>query len=364
MLRDAYGRPLETLRISVTERCNFKCFFCHSEGVSWNVVKEMSVEELELIAEALSKIGMKYVKFTGGEPLVRPDLVEIVRSFVSHGFTDVSLTTNGYLLSLYASRLREAGLKWVNVSLHTLNREKFKRITGVDGLPKVLEGLKEAKENDLEVRINVVVLKGINEDEILDIIKYSLEEGFSVHVIELHPVGKAKEHFDRYHSKTLEDVKRWLFEHANAFQVRKLHNRPRFYIGKNFVELVEPVSNPLFCAGCSRLRVSPDGKFYPCINVNDVFFDAYPILKSDLPREEKVEAVIRGVLELNDLRKPYHMWNMAFERSIKNNQNPKLERLALPKRAKLQFARALLSRGDTGEEGIRSSTLRVQGTSL
>jgi len=365
MIRDAYGRPLATLRVAVTEKCNFRCVFCHSEGVD-SSTEEMNVEDYRIIAKATSLLGISYVKFTGGEPLLRKDLEEIISIFKENGFREVSLTTNGFSLASRAHALKSAGLDWVNVSLHSLRRERFAKITGVDALDRVIRGIEEALLEGIEVRINIVVLKGINDDEVVDVVKFALDLGASVHVIELHPVGRGAKVFKEFHaSEPMKALVNWLERVAEKKEVRPLHNRPRYYIGDSFVEIIEPVGNPYFCAGCSRLRLSPDGKFYPCINVSDMYFNSLPILRSNSSPKTKVERVIEGILELNDFRKPYYMWNIEYERRAnKRFATDGIKRIDLPRRAKLQFLRLLRVTGGRREAELRGSALRVQGSPL
>jgi len=359
MIRDAYGRPLSTLRVAVTEKCNFKCIFCHSEGLL-EAKDELTLLDFKVVAEATARLGMKYVKFTGGEPLLRPDIQLIIRVFSERGFEDISMTTNGFLLYLKARELARAGLKWVNVSLHSLKEDRFERITGVRALRNVLKGIEEAQKAGLEVRLNVVVLKGINEDEIKDIIKFGIERGMSLHVIELHPVGKGAAVFGAYHSSdTMKELRKWLEQASERRGLRPLHNRPRYYFGKAFVELVEPVGNPFFCSGCTRLRLSPDGRFYPCINVSNIFYNALPALRSELTFEEKVEKVMEGILNLNDMRRPYYMWNIDFERKSELPRRTLFNRIDVPKRAKLQFSRRTGISGTSREAELCDSALRA-----
>ena len=352
---------MATLRVAVTERCNFRCVFCHSEGIG-SSTEELKTEDYQIIAKATSLLGISYVKFTGGEPLLRSDLEEIISIFKENGFREVSLTTNGFLLPSRAHALKLAGLDWVNVSLHSLKRERFAKITGVDALDRIIKGIKEALSEGIEVRINVVVLKGINDDEVVDVVKFALDLGASVHVIELHPVGRGAKVFKELHaSEPMRALVSWLERVAEKKEVRPLHNRPRYYVRGSFVELIEPVGNPYFCAGCSRLRLSPDGKFYPCINVSDVYFNSLPVLRSDSSPEEKVERVIEGILELNDFRRPYYMWNVEYERKVVNRlASNKIERIDLPRRAKLQFVRLLRVAGSRREAELRGGALRAQ----
>ena len=292
----------------------------------------------EVISTAFEILGANSVKFTGGEPLLRKDVVEIVSAFFT--YPDVSMTTNGYLLKDKACDLMEAGLKRVNVSLHSLRPDRFARITGTSPIAyeRVLTGIKTAKECGLKVALNFVLLKGINEDEVIDIIEFASRNGFNLHIIELHPVGKGAYTFSTMHSQ-LEEVKKYLEKRATFKRIRDLHNRPQYYVDGIVVELVEPVGNPYFCAGCTRLRLSPEGLLYPCLNVNNIYVNLKEIIDKSGSFEEAVNNVIDAALFLNDLRKPYYMWNLEFERKVNIKIKPPF-RLWLPKRAKLQFLRS------------------------
>ncbi len=340
MIRDAYGRPLKSLRVSLTRACNFNCMFCHSEGMPPNGKGLLGPRHYEVISNAFKVLEVSSVKFTGGEPLLRRDVVEIVSAFST--YPDVSMTTNGYLLKDKACDLMEAGLKRVNVSLHSLKPNRFARITGTSpaAFERVLTGIMTAKECGLKVALNFVLLKGVNEDEVIDIIEFAAKNGFNLHIIELHPVGKGAQTFTTMHSQ-LEEVKKYLEERASFKKIRDLHNRPQYYVDGIVVELVEPVGNPYFCAGCTRLRLSPEGLLYPCLNVNDVYVDLKEIIDKSESYIEAVDNVIDAVLFLNDLRKPYYMWNLEFEKRINIKIKPPF-RLWLPKRAKLQFLRSNL----------------------
>ncbi len=298
----------------------------------------MEVKHYRVVARAFSELDVTSVKFTGGEPLLRPDVVEIVEAFKD--FRDISLTTNGFLLKDLACSLRDAGLKRVNVSLHSLRPKVFAKITGTsqNALERVLMGIFTAKECGLNVALNFVLLRGMNDDEVKDIINFAIDNGLNLHIIELHPVGKAINDFSARHSP-LDEVKKYLEAIADYKSVRELHNRPQYYVKGITIELVEPVGNPYFCAGCTRLRLSPEGLLYPCLNVNDVYVNIKKAIDESSSFDEAVRKVIDLILHLNDLRRPYYMWNLEFERNVRVHTRPGF-RLWLPKRAKLQFLRS------------------------
>ena len=190
---DSFERPIEYLRVSVTDRCNLRCVYCMpEEGVKF--IPHASIlryEEIVRIVRVAVGMGMKHVRLTGGEPLVRADIVELVRQLAAiPGLDDLSMTTNGILLERYAEPLAEAGLKRVNISLDTLRPERFRRITRLGTLEKVLRGREAALKAGLKpVKINVVVVRGLNDDEVVDLARLSLEEDWHVRFIEVMPLG-------------------------------------------------------------------------------------------------------------------------------------------------------------------------------
>ncbi len=323
-MHDAYGRPLRSLRVSVTDKCNFNCIFCHREGQTGS--GELKVEEILLVAEVLREIGVVHVKLTGGEPLLRRDIVEVVRGLKRLKYEDVSITTNGYLLQFLAKDLKDAGLDRINVSLHSLKRERFKKITNVDGLERVLSGIEKAIEEGLNVCLNFVILKGINEDEIWDMVNFVLERGIGLHIIELHPVQKGKEVFDKHYWD--EKIEEKLKEMGARLEIRDLHYRPRFVFNNGaFVELVRPVNNPIFCAGCTRIRLTSDGYLKPCLMREDGVY-IKDILESELSKEEKKRLILEKVKEVNRMRRPSALWPLHFNKFI--NGRPRIERISLP----------------------------------
>ena len=276
-LCDAYGRSLNNLRISVTQRCNLNCFFCHKEGED-AFGQELTPTEITDIVKMACKLGMKKVKITGGEPLLREDIVEIVSSIAQHA-DEVSLTTNGFLLEEKAKALRSAGLQRVNVSLHAMNSDTFKEITGRTGLQQVEKGIAAALENHLEpVKVNMVVLKGINDHEVHQMIDFTTHLGAILQLIEFQPVQNDNWNpWNRFHSD-LSAIERWLKENSFKIQERAMHRRKKYYLKSNdgvaCVEVVKPMHNSEFCHSCTRLRVTSDGKLKPCLLRNGNLVDA------------------------------------------------------------------------------------------
>jgi GTP 3',8-cyclase len=270
MLTDAWGRAVTDLRVSVTKRCNFSCVYCHDEGLG-PVARpgaphgeELTVAEIERLVSVAREFGVRSVKFTGGEPLVRDDLEEIVARTVRQ-VPDVSLTTNGSLLAPRAEALRDAGLKRVNVSIDSLDPETFRSIRH-GALAPVLAGVHAAIRVGLTpVKLNLVVFRA-TVDSIPRMIEYvGGEEGLRLQLIQFMPELVQ----DRRFSVDLSLVRAWLEEHASRVLVREMHHRRIYRFGKTEVELVDPVRNPEFCANCHRIRVTHRGELKGCLNRND-----------------------------------------------------------------------------------------------
>lgn len=277
-LTDAFGRTISSLRISLTQRCNLRCIYCHHEGDGRDVKNEMSVKTITNIVEASKKFGINKVKFSGGEPLMRDDFEIILQALPE--LREISATTNGTFLSERAQSLAESGLSRVNVSLPTLSPEKYRKITG-GNIDNVFKGIDAAVECLAPVKLNMVMLRGINEDEITKMMDFTqkYEGKVILQLIEL-----------MYSQKTLEykvninEVEKFLESKASEIKERKMHRRKKYYIDGVEVELVRPIDNSHFCANCNRLRITSDGKLKPCLLRNDNLVDV-----NDKEPEEIVE---------------------------------------------------------------------------
>lgn len=301
LLHDPFGRPVNSLRISLTQRCNFKCFFCHMEGEQ-NAYGELSAEEIGRLVEVASDLGMGKVKLTGGEPLLRKDIVEIVYRIAPHA-EEVSMTSNGALLEKYAEELHEAGLRRVNISLHSLDPEKFKRITGCDATDSVKRGVRAAVEAGLEpVKLNMVVLKGINDEEISSMIAFSKACGAILQLIEFQPIQAGTEPYWERFYHDLRSIEEMLQANSLRVKVRELQRRRQYYLkGGGVVEAVRPMHNTGFCKNCTRLRVTSDGKLKPCLMRNDNLVDVMPLIRGNAEPKALEEAFREAVSR----REPY-----------------------------------------------------------
>ena len=265
-LKDPYNRTVTNLRISLTSRCNLRCIYYHAEG-EVNPREQMSAADIAELMQVGVKFGIKSVKFTGGEPLLRRDLVDIVRS-VPPG-VESSMTTNGTLLAEKAAALKEAGLARVNVSLDTLRPERYAAITGKDCLADVLAGIDAAVEVGLTpVKLNMVLLEGINEDELDDFMAFvRSKRDLILQVIELMEFNECKFHGD------VDSVEQELNERATRVVTRRMHHRKKYCLDGAEVEVVRPLHNTEFCKFCNRLRLTSDGKLKPCLLRSDNLVD-------------------------------------------------------------------------------------------
>lgn len=289
MMVDSHGRKVTGLRMALTPRCNLRCIYCHHEG-EVKPEKEISGEMVVSVAEAAAGLGIRNLKFTGGEPLLRKDLVDLI-SQMPQGL-DISLTTNGIFLAEQAQALAGAGLDRVNISLDSLRPETYGAITGCKegDLEKALAGIDAAREAKLEpIKLNVVVLKR-NENEIPDLIEFSKEKGLILQLIELLDLKNLGISGD------IESIERGLQATANAIRTREMHRRKKYFLDGAEVEVVRPMDNTEFCANCTRLRVTSDGKIKPCLLRND------NLIEIDTCDREKIK---RLLLLANKRREPF-----------------------------------------------------------
>lgn len=303
MIRDDYGRPVLNLRISVTQRCNLRCPYCHREGESANPPTEMTKDEIVRIVRVAVGLGMSRVKLTGGEPLLRSDIVNIVKDIADvRGLRDLSMTTNGTDLVSLAKRLRGSGLKRVNISIPSLNAETYRALMGGD-LRNVLKGIREAVGAGLfPVKLNMLVLRNVNDDEISKMIKFSERSGTILQMIELEPLNISTSYYKRYHH-ALDDVEKELKKQARRVVTRgDMQNRKVYFLPKTKVEVVRPIENTEFCLCCTRLRVTSDGWLKPCLMRNDNLVDVLTPLRNGADEKELRKLFLEAVKR----REPYH----------------------------------------------------------
>ncbi|OGS49969.1 MAG: cyclic pyranopterin phosphate synthase MoaA [Erythrobacter sp. RIFCSPHIGHO2_12_FULL_63_10] len=295
-LVDGFKRPISYLRLSVTDRCDLRCSYCMPERMQFLPRKEvLSLEELYGLSLGFIARGVTKIRVTGGEPLVRRDITDLFRALGRHIGTDLeelTLTTNGTQLADHADALASAGVRRVNISLDTRDRALFARLSRRDALPQVLEGIAAAKAAGLKVKLNAVALKGINEEEIPDLIAWAHGEGFDLTLIEVMPLGEVEaDRVDHYLPLSLVRAKleqRWSLAPladntggpARYFRVEETGGR---------LGMITPLTEN-FCSGCNRIRVTATGQLYPCLGGGERV-DLRAALRSDEPERELERAL-------------------------------------------------------------------------
>ncbi len=299
-LVDAFARRITYLRLSVTDRCDLRCAYCMPEAMQFLPKREiLSLEELHQLSLAMIARGIRKIRLTGGEPLVRRDMIDLVQALgrkLGDGLDELTLTTNGTQLAAHAEALARAGVRRINVSLDTLDRELFARLTGRDRLGDVLAGIRAAREAGLAVKINAVALKGVNAGELPDLIGWAHGEGHDLTLIEVMPLGEIDE--DRAeHYLPLSAVRDTLEARWTLTDLADNTGGPARYVriaqtgGR--LGFITPLTNN-FCASCNRIRVTATGQLFACLGGAEKV-DLRAALRSDAP-EPALEAALNEAL--------------------------------------------------------------------
>jgi cyclic pyranopterin phosphate synthase len=308
VLKDKCNRPLLNLRISITQRCNLRCDYCHKEGeeigsCSRGTAEEMTVDEITRIAKIAIGLDIARIKLTGGEPLMRKDLCDIVKGIAATpGLKDLSLTTNGTLLGFQAQELRACGLRRVNISLPTLNADVYHKLT--EGrIENALEGVKAAVAAGLyPVKLNMLILNDVNVDAVPEMMDFARQTGTILQLIELDPINVSDAYFSVYH-RFLNEHEEMLRQKAVQIETRRfMHNRHIYHLPDVTVEVVHPTENSEFCQHCTRLRVTSDGKLKTCLMRNDNLIDLLTPMRQGASDQELTALFVRA----NQLREPYN----------------------------------------------------------
>lgn len=303
-VKDDYERPIISLRISITNRCNVNCIYCHHDGMLESS-SEMTSDEIYEICRIAKKIGVEKIRLSGGEPLVRKDIVEIVQKVASLDFKDISITTNGIFLEKYAKDLKDAGLDRINVSLDTLNEETYKNIVGKNALQRVKDGIIESCEVGLyPVKINMVIMNNINNDEIMDMFEFTKEHGVILQLIEIIESESCDDNdFNSMYHYPLAEFEKYLAEIADEIKVREfMQDRKKYFIDGGEIEVVHPVDNTNFCKNCTRLRITPEGQIKPCLLRNDNLVPLVEFIRDGSTDEELIDIFLKGIHN----REPYY----------------------------------------------------------
>jgi cyclic pyranopterin phosphate synthase len=305
-LVDQFQRRITYLRLSVIDRCDLRCTYCMPERQTFLPKSEvLSLEEMHRLALGFIARGVTKIRLTGGEPLVRRDMIELVWALgreVGQGLEELTLTTNGTRLAEFADDLRMAGVRRVNVSLDTLDRARFAKVTRRDQLPAVLEGIAAAKAVGLKVKINTVALKGVNEDEIADLVAWAHGEGHEITLIEVMPLGEVEQ--DRFdHYLPLTQVRAALEQRFTLEPDGHRSGGPARYVrvaetgGR--LGLITPLTSN-FCDGCNRVRITATGQLFACLGGREQV-DLRAALRSDDP-EAGLEAALNEAMRIKPER--------------------------------------------------------------
>lgn len=309
MLVDSFGRKIDYIRISVTERCNFRCLYCMPH-IPMDLGKEEDDVPLESILNFIKVAldeGVKKIRITGGEPLLRKGIVEFIAQIYAYSpKIDIALTTNAYLLAPLAVPLREAGLRRINISLDSLNKEKIKCIAQRDGLDKILEGIRAAKSAGFTLKLNMVPLKGVNEEDILEVLEYAMELDVGVRFIEFmeniyakeNTKGlKAKEILEQIQKKySFEVLDKDFFGPATLYRIMQKDKSPYIF------GIIAP-HNDDFCKSCNRVRLNSEGKLIPCLYYENAVDIKEAMLRGD------TEEILRNLKLCVENKPEKNDWN-------------------------------------------------------
>ena len=304
MLIDSFQRKISYIRVSVTDRCDFRCVYCMSEDMEFLPKKDvLSLEELDRLCNTFIDLGVKKLRITGGEPLVRKNIMQLFSNLgnkIGQGLEELTLTTNGSQLARYAKDLFDNKVKRINVSLDSLDKNKFKKITRNSDFNKVVKGIMAAKNAGLKIKINTVALKGINDNEILDLVKWCGENKFALTFIEVMPMGEIGEkRIDQY--MPLTEVRSLIKTRYSITDDPLKTGGPAKYVHCHETDQKIGFITPLthnFCEACNRVRITCTGKMYMCLGQED---------KEDLKkplRESENNDLLKKVIYKAILRKP------------------------------------------------------------
>ena len=299
-MKDKFGREIDYLRVSVTDKCNLRCIYCMDDKDNTFLKNDdkLTDDEIYRIVKESSELGIKKVRITGGEPLVRPNLVKLISRINSiSGIEEIYLTTNGILLADMIDELAANGLKGVNISLDSLKEERFNKLTRLGKLNKVLEAIDKATALGIKVKLNTVIVNDINKDEIIDFVNFTKEKNIDVRFIELMPIGVAI----NYKGVTNEEVLKVISENYSNYEevVRSKSSGPASYIklkdAKGKIGFISAISN-CFCENCNRIRLTPEGFLKQCLHF-DYGIDLKSKLRAGINDEELKKIIFDNIYD-------------------------------------------------------------------
>jgi cyclic pyranopterin phosphate synthase len=299
-LIDPFGRSIEYVRLSVTDRCDLRCFYCLPKGFKYfeEPSEWLNFAEIERVIKAFGELGVSRIRITGGEPLVRKHLPELAqRLSVLAGIEDLSLSTNAVQLKRYANQLRQANVSRLNVSLDSLNPQRFREITNGGKLEKVIDGLMAARAAGFSpIKINTVLMQGINDDESEDLVAFCIEHGFTLRFIETMPIGNTGRNASSYYI-SLQVIKERLAKKYELIPGMMPGGGPARYVQVAGTDLRIGFITPLsqhFCESCNRVRLAADGTLYLCLGQSDKV-ELRPLLRAGINDEQLKQVIVNSI---------------------------------------------------------------------
>jgi len=319
-LVDKFGRTVDYIRLSVTDRCDFRCVYCMTEDMKFLPRSQiLSLEELYLVAKAFIELGVKKIRLTGGEPMVRSDVMSLIEKLGAlPGLEELNLTTNGAQLDKYAPALKAAGVNRINISIDSLDAERFKRISRVGNLGKVLKGINAACSAGFDrIRLNSVIMRGYNEDEVIPLTEYALNRNIDIAFIEEMPLGEASDH-DREDTTCSNDWVRNVIEEKYELlnSTAKTAGPSRYVqvVGKdNRIGFISPVTHN-FCEECNRVRVTVEGRLLLCLG-NEHSIDLRAILRDETASFDDLKEAIVASMDIKPER--HYFYDTDHEQPVR-----------------------------------------------
>ena len=317
---DSFGRNIDYLRFSVTDRCDLRCRYCMPEKMSFSQKKDMlNLDQLKTLTDVLIRVGIKKIRITGGEPFVRKDIISFLQYLNYYKkkqlLKEITLTTNGTLLEKYSEELKQNGIERLNVSIDSLIPEKYSFITNGGKIDNVLKGIEKASNLGIKIKINVVLLKNFNEDEIISLIKWSAKNDFNITFIEIMPLGEIKYSRDTQYLP-ISVAKKKIENTYPLVDCNYTTNGPsKYYRTKEFSSLIgfiSPISNH-FCETCNRIRITSNGFLYSCLG-----HESATNLKNSLEKND-IEELERKIISSIKKKPEKHFFNI-------NDKDPAIKR--------------------------------------
>lgn len=318
-LTDTFGRSISYLRLSVTDRCDFRCIYCMAEDMTFLPRQQiLSLEELGQIGAAFARLGVTKIRITGGEPLVRQGIVQLVEHLARQGLRDLSMTTNGARLAQFAPALAKAGLRRVNISLDSLRPDRFRDLTRTGKLTDVLSGIQAAKTAGFQgVKINCVVMRNRNADEIVPLTQFALDQGIDITFIEEMPIGAVTSHDRASEHFSSAAIREHLSRHWTMDPSTHNSGGPaRYWQIRGYDSLIGFISphSQNFCSTCNRVRVSVEGRLLLCLG-NEDSVDLKSILRSTPPQQQQ-DALENAIIQAMAFKPERHHFDLDSQPDI------------------------------------------------